>query len=356
MDPAYGDAAAALDAPEAYAGGAQLAPDADGPPAPDGADVVAFVQAQARRMEYDHAMTLLEGALGAGAFRSGRLRVRPRASPVFAASDIERIDVGPDGAVTAEVTFLGLYGPTPALPAYITEPIAHDEADGLRGFLDVFNGRLYRLYHEAWRKYRPRARFSTDAAGEAQAPEADANPFVALAGVPPGTGAVGLPFSPLRLVALAGRLGTRVRNAPGLRDLLTHFIGLPVAIEENHPRWVVSPARQHVGAPGDAGLRLGLGALLGGRIYDVSGKARVVFGPLDIDDYRSLLPGGARAATAAGLIGFYLPDGLDYDVQLLLRERQSHALVLGAGASHLGRNAWVGSTGSALVSEVVSYN
>jgi type VI secretion system protein ImpH len=281
--------------------------------------------------------------------------VRPRTSPVFPASDIERVEVAPDGTVTAEVTFMGLYGPSPALPRYFTEPIAHDEADALRAFLDLFGGRLYGLYHEAWRKYRPRARFTADGAGEAQAPPDDAMPFVALAGVPPATGIDGVPIPPLRLAALAGRLGARARNAAGLRDLLAHFLGVPAAIEENHPRWVTAPWRGRLGAPGDAGVRLGQGALLGGRIYDVSGKARVVLGPLDIEEFRSLLPGGDRAALAAGLVRFYLPDGLDFDVELRLREAQTHPLVLGDGASRLGRNAWVGRTGPGLTSQVISY-
>jgi len=302
-------------------------------------------------MGFDQALLLLERALGAEAFRTGRLRVRPRPSPAFAASDIERVDEV-NGVVTAEVTFMGLYGSTAALPRYVTEPIAHDEADALRAFLDLFGGRVYRLYHDAWRKYRPRVAFS---GGDASAPP-ESIPFVSLAGVPPAADGAGLPISPLRLAALAGRIGTRVRNAAGLRDLLAHFLGLPVAVEENHPRWVTAPSRGKVGQRGPGGVNLGQGALLGARIYDVSGKARVVFGPLGIEDFRSLLPGGSRATIAAGLTRFYLPDGLDFDVELRLRSAQTHPLVLGSGLSRLGRNAWMGSTGPGIVSEVVTYS
>jgi type VI secretion system protein ImpH len=106
---------------------------------------------------------------------------------------------------------------------------------------------------------------------------------------------------------------------------------------------------------GDAGVRLGEGALLGPRVYDVSGKARVVLGPMDEDVFRTFLPGGANAALAAGLTRFYLPDGLDFDVELILRERQARALVLGDRTSLLGRSAWVGSTGEGAISQIVSY-
>ncbi len=317
-------------------------------------DLVAHVRAEARRLEFDQALLLLEQALGSDALRTGRLRVRPRTSPVFPASDIDRVDVEPDGRATVEVTFMGLYGPAAALPRYFTEPVDIADAAGLRAFLDMFGARIYRLYHEAWRKYRSRARFRAGEGGAAGAPAADERPLVSLAGVPHAHHA-GLPAPALRLAALAGRLGTRVRNAAGLRDLLAHFLGVPVAVEENQPRWVTAPSRGRLGAAGAAGVNLGEGALLGPRVHDVTGKARVVFGPLDEEDFRSLLPGGSRAALAAGLTRFYLPDGLDYDVEVKLRERQARALVLGDRASLLGRNAWIGTTGEGVISEIVSY-
>jgi len=345
MDSEDGNAAAALDAPSSEQTG-----DARG----KGADLLAYVRAEARRLEFDQALLLLEQALGPDALRSGRIRVRPRTSPVFPASDIERVDVEPGGRATLEVTFMGLYGPAPALPRYFTEPVDIAGAAGLRAFLDMFGARIYRLYHEAWRKYRSRARFRAGEGGVAGAPAGDERPLVSLAGVPHESVA-GLPAPAMRLAALAGRLGTRVRNAAGLRDLLAHFLGVPVSVEENQPRWVTAPSRGRLGAAGSAGVSLGEGALLGPRIHDVSGKARVVFGPLDEVDFRSLLPGGSRAALAAGLTRFYLPDGLDFDVEVKLRERQARALTLGDRVSLLGRNAWVGSTGEGVISEIVSY-
>jgi type VI secretion system protein ImpH len=320
----------------------------------DDGELLAYVREQARRLEFDQALLALERALGDDAMRTGRLRVRPRTSPVFPASDIERIEVDGEGRATVEVTFMGLYGPGAALPRYFGEAVDRG-AEGLRAFLDLFGARIYRLYHDAWRKYRSRARFRAAERGAARAPAADERPFSALAGVPHGQNVPGLPLAPLRLAALAGRLSARVRNAAGLRDLLAHFLGLPVAIVENQPRWVPAPSRGRLGAAGDAGVCLGTGGMLGARIYDVSGKARVVFGPLDEDDFRALLPGGDFAALAAGLTRFYLPDGLDYDVELRLRERQARALVLGDAVSRLGRNAWVGNAGEGVISEIVSY-
>lgn len=345
MDPENGNAAFAVNEPSSNDGDTAAAD-----------DLLAYVGAEARRLEFDQALLLLEQAVGMDALRTGKVRVRPRTSPVFPASDIERVQVEPDGRVTMEVTFMGLYGPSPALPRYFAEPIDRTDSEPLRAFLDLFGTRIYRLYHEAWRKYRSRARFRNREHGAAGAPESDERPFVSLAGVTREAGVAGLPIPPLRLAALAGRLGTRVRNAPGLRDLLGHFLGVPVAVKENQPRWVTAPSRGRIGAAGEAAVRLGSGALLGPRVYDVSGKARVVFGPLDEAVFRSFLPGGANAALAAGLTRFYLPDGLDFDVELILRERQARALVLGDKSSRLGHNAWVGSTGEGAISEIVSYN
>ena len=315
-------------------------------------EALAALTADARRYEFDQALVRLARALGDRAVREGRVRVRPRTDTSFPVSDVDRVTIGDDGRVEVEVTFGGLYGPGAALPRYLSEAADREEGAALRDFLDVFHPRLYALYHEAWRKYRLRYRFRAGEGGEPLADEADVAPFTAFT----GGGGPGVPLTPLQLAALGGRLSMRVRNASGLRDLLGVFLGHDVSVSENEPRWVPLPRRGRLGARGGDGFELGAGALLGGRLYDVSGKVRVVVGPLDYPDFQTLLPGGPRAGLLAGLVRYYLPDGLDFDVELLLRERQARSLVLGDGVSRLGRNAWVGSTGPGVVSEIVSYN
>jgi type VI secretion system protein ImpH len=302
--------------------------------------------------DFFQAVRLLERATDGPALgttsdaRAERVRVRPSEALAFPAADVRRVRRLPGGAAEVVATFGGLYGVDSPLPSPFYEPVTRDadRAGGLRDFLDLFAGRLYAALYRAWKKARPEL-------GEAT-PPADAHRFQALAGVAQGA-PWAAPAPPLRLAAFAGRLSDRRRTADGLRAVAEAFVGAPVEVVENVPRWLPLPSRPALGA---GGPRLGENAPLGARVLDLTGKVRLRVGPVGMDQFQDLLPGGGAARTLAAVVQLYVRDALAADVELVLDAAEAGATQLGDGLGQLGRTAFVGRPRGADVRRVATYD
>ena len=282
-------------------------------------------------------------SVGGDAPAAEAVRVSPDPASVFPAADVRRVRPAEDGdgPVTLEVGFGGLYGVDAALPNAFHERIASREASTLplRDFLDVVSHRSYAQLWRAWARYRPEVRGG---------PDLHAARAAALAGTG-GTSAAPVPARDL--LPLAARLSAWARNAEGLRALLEHATGHAVRVLENVPRLVHLGERPRLGT-----ARLGRDAVIGERLYDESGKVRIEIGPLHLDAFRDLLPGGAGAARVDALVRLYASDWLDYDVDLLLHAEEAPPLRLGeASSARLGRNAHLGRPRTPLVRRRVRY-
>lgn len=106
---------------------------------------------------------------------------------------------------------------------------------------------------------------------------------------------------------------------------------------------------------GRGGLALGASAVVGKSVKDVSGKFRVVLGPLPFDAYLTFLPGRANARLLAYLVRLYAPDYLDYDVELQLDTANVPRARLGDRDLQLGVTMRLGKPSAAVVSHVVTY-
>ncbi|ARA91963.1 hypothetical protein AWN76_001470 [Rhodothermaceae bacterium RA] len=310
------------------------------------------------RFNFYQAVRLLErlfpeapkpGTSGAGP--AERIRFRPDHAMVFPAADIRRVTWhdGPVPHVELVATFLGLYGIDAPMPPAFFEPITleQSEAEPLKAFLDLFNQRFYAYFYRAWKKYRPNLHDSDT--GQ----QADLRRFLAVAGL--GTpGAAAPPTSAFVLSAFAARLVHRPRNAEGLRSLVQSLLGeVPVHIQEFVPTWVPLPHRGRLGRR--AGMRLGEDALLGERVYDVAGTFRIRLGPLGLETYLSLLPGGTQARRLRDLVCMYTAHTLAYDVELVVRAAEMPRLRLGDRRARLGLTTCLGATRAGLMHRVVSY-
>ncbi|WP_420457106.1 type VI secretion system baseplate subunit TssG [Rubrivirga sp.] len=278
--------------------------------------------------------------------RAEPVRIRPSDALTFPGADVRRIERRPDGSADVVVTFGGLYGVDSPLAPSFHEPVTTDPSRtaALRDFLDLFAGRLYAYLYRAWRKARPEV--------EPEVPARDARRFAALAGAAqaaPWTS----PAPPLQLAAFAGRLSDRRRTADGLRALAEAFVGAPVRVIENVPRWMPVPTRPSLGP---SGPRLGANAPLGARVLDLTGKIRLQVGPVGMDQFQDLLPGGDGARTLAALVRLYARDSLSCEVELVLDAAAVRPTMLGDGLGQMGRTAFVGRPRGTDVRRVATYD
>jgi type VI secretion system protein ImpH len=311
--------------------------------------------------DFFQAVWLLEKSLGDGKTpgegsdpAEERISIRPHSGLVFPSTDVRNIElVGEERQrVRVTVTFGGLYGIDSPLPVYFYDAIATEaeRTRPLRAFLDIFNSRLYSLFYRAWKKRRPALEFKTPGTDRAS------QRFLCLAGVGTKKALAHASVPYMRLAACAGRLSCRVRNSEGLRNFLRAFFkDVEVRIQENVPRWVPIANRARMAKSGVTRPVLGSTATIGERIRDVSGKFRVVLGPLTLTQYTSFLPGAEGAAILRYLVGLYAPDHLEYDVELLVRRDEMPLARLGDRTVKVGLTAWSGRTAKPYAVRVVSY-
>jgi type VI secretion system protein ImpH len=274
---------------------------------------------------------------------------------VFPASDVKDIDLvtreNAGALIYVTSTFMGLYGVDASLPSHFHDVIEQEPEDtgALRAFLDIFNHRIYAFFYQAWKKYRPSLRPSKNSNPHSR----DVHRFLSLAGLSNVPNLSDAPVDPMRLASFAGRLGSRARNAEGLAVLLEELLDeVPVEIEENVPRWIPIAKRPAMG--GGDGIRLGVNSNIGTAVYDRSSTFRVKLGPVGLNTYLSLLPGGDLADKVDWLVRLYAPDHLDYDIELTLDAEDVSGVALG-DHGRLGLSAFLGKTAPSMT-RLVAYD
>jgi type VI secretion system protein ImpH len=271
--------------------------------------------------------------------------------------------------------FFGLFGPQGPLPTHLTEYVRervrnHGDYTLLR-FINVFHHRMTALFYRAWARVRPTVSF------DRQKPDR----FGDYVGSVFGYGMQSLahrdamPDLPKR--HFAGIMSCQTRHADGLLAILQGYFGLPVQIDEFVGQWIELPAncRCMVGLNAS---RLGVDTTVGSHVWDCQQKFRIIFGPLRLADYYRMLPGGSRMSSAAvaasetgpdtgrverrasrlgaatdsarihgasldrliAVVRSYVGDELQWDLQLILRKKDTPPLGLGI-VGRLGWSSWV---------------
>lgn len=260
-------------------------------------------------------------------------------SPVpLAMSDFKR----KGGAGSIKASMAGLLGPLGAMPPSYNELVMREErnrAHGLSSFFDLFTSRLAELFADACEKYRLARglRWSRDRNG---------NAFIKTLFALTGFGTARLreqvrPDDEL-ILRFSGFFSARNRNAVNLQAMLQEFSGLLVAIELFKGRWLSIPEgeRSRIGQP--QGVQLGVNSTAGAAVHDFGGSFRVVIGPVDYEDYRSLSPGSASINALFALTRLYVDPSLDFDIQVVLKKEHIPFCRLGDvdDPPRLGWNSW----------------
>ncbi len=141
---------------------------------------------------------------------------------------------------------------------------------------------------------------------------------------------------------LAGLLSGSTRHVEGLAALIRVFFGMDVTISEFVGEWMEIPEEDHfrLGASLELGT-LGHSAVIGAKVWGCQHRFDILLGPMGLQDYLELLPGGQGRIVLAAIVRNYVGNELAWGVNLKLRSAEIPPLRLDGGA-RLGWTAWLG--------------
>ena len=239
-----------------------------------------------------------------------------------------------------EVRFFGLLGPNGPLPLHLTEHgrdrLLHANDPTFVRFLDIFHHRFLLLFYRAWAQAQPTVsldrpkqdRFSIyvgSLIGQAGAKVRERDAV---------EDAAKLFFS--------GILSRHTRNRDGLVALLAGYFRVPARVEEFVGHWMRLSARDRTRLGSLAeGSEVGLGAVVGSRVWDRQHKIRIWLGPLTLAQYESFLPGGTAIKRLIAWVKQYLCLELEWDVRLVLARNEVPRIRAGR-YGRLGWTTWLG--------------
>ncbi|MCF7517645.1 MULTISPECIES: type VI secretion system baseplate subunit TssG [Pseudoalteromonas] len=179
-----------------------------------------------------------------------------------------------------EVSFMGMTGCSGALPHFYSELVMQRlrfKDTTMRDFYDMFNHRLVSLYYRAWKKYKPTLNFANK--------EHDQHTKI-LSLLSGGRAPHQLYFG--------GLFSRRARNAADLRNILAFYLDCDVEIAQFVGQW--QPLKQseqtQITSTGFNAkhARLGVDAMAGKQVWDISTKVKVIVKPKDAKQTTRLLP------------------------------------------------------------------
>lgn len=293
-------------------------------------DLKSRLKKKAYEFDFFQAVTLLEEHFRkkgdvSELMNSGKVQFSSDSSTGFPPSDIAYIQENEDGSIRFFLSFMGLLGISSPLPQYFIEQGLRRDEDNksaLVDFINVFEHRLYVLFYQAWKKYRLINMLSS------------LDPFklfekIALLG--------GLTSEKLQkwqsMVGYTGILAVSCRSAEGLKTMVSSFFNnIPVEIIPWIPRWAEVRDLKQVGLDS----QLGINAMIGTHVRDVSGKFRVVLGPLKKETFQTFQPDSTNIVQLQEIITNYMTDALEFDIEVKLLPSDLTPVVLGVDDAQLG--------------------
>jgi type VI secretion system protein ImpH len=238
------------------------------------------------------------------------------------------------------VAFMGLIGPLGVLPSTTTELVAERaryKDTALWEFLDLFDHRLISLFYRAWERYRFTVAFERGSRDDFT------EYLFGLVGMGTGglRGRLGLPDT--GLLPYAGLIAQRPHSASAVESVVGDYFKLDARLEPFTGQWLELD-EESLCRLGGEGSALGIGTVLGTRVWDSQSKFRLVLGPLTLEQFRRLLPAGAQYASLARLVRFMAGPELDFDLQLVLKAGEVPGCTLGQEAPAppmLGWTTWL---------------
>lgn len=228
--------------------------------------------------------------------------------------------------------FMGLAGSSGVLPFHYTELLFQRlklKDESLQKFLDLFNHRTISLFYQASTKYRLPLAYEREKLLENRRTRTDKHTQALLSLMGLGTAHLQeqLDVHPESLIYFAGLMSQGTRPAVSVKQMLSHFFGVPVEIKEFVGQWhdLIPDVRSRLPWPGNPqgqSACLGRSAILGGKGWFAQGKMQVVLGPLNDEQYKRFAPGTSNLKRLDGMTRLY--SGAEVESEYVLRVARKH--------------------------------
>ncbi|HEY0846745.1 MAG TPA: type VI secretion system baseplate subunit TssG [Noviherbaspirillum sp.] len=267
-----------------------------------------------------------------------------RASAAASANEPEADDEAATDALALRLTvgFMGLTGPSGALPTAYTELLIERRNfyrdSTAHQFLDLFSHRTVSLFYQAWRKHRFYLAYE---AGDRDSFTRNTLDLVGvgLKSLQSRLGREG-GVPDMLLSHYAGLLSQKPVSAVSLAALIRGYFDIEAEIEQFVGQWIAVPETEQTRL-GMQSCALGQDAFAGARTWDRQNKIRIRLGPLDETQFADFLPGRPGAEAVTGLVQFCVGHALACDIRLVLRKDRVPMTALGHSTLQLGYNAWL---------------
>jgi len=268
------------------------------------------------------------------------IRVSQPAELDFPPASLHSLQRPADGPPRLKQRLFGLLGSNGALPLHLTEHVrdraTHHGDTTLQRFIDMLTHRFALMFYRAWAEAQPTV--NLDRPGN----KANFNRLGALIGI-------GLPSLQDRdalpdtsKLHFVGRLARQTRDADGLLAWCRSEFDVPVAIEQWCGHWMALAKDERSRLGRRSGAVLGRSAVLGSSVWDVQHKFRIVMGPLRLQQYKRLLPGGADLPRLQALVRSWVGIEFAWDLKLILLRSDVPRFQLGVRQMGIGHGAWLG--------------
>ena len=282
------------------------------------------------------------------------VRFRASVSRAFPPGEIDQLKAGDRDldrpAYEMTVGFMGLFGPSGVLPSHYTQMVidrSRQKDYALRDFLDVFNHRMISHFFRAWEKYRLPIAYERNQLWHRNEDDPFSRALFGLVGLGTQRLRRRLEVDDETFIYFSGFFAHAPKNAESLASMLTEFLGMTLAVQQFQGQWLyLEPHNQSLlptaGRPLGQNCQLGRNFIVGDRVWSIESRFRIRLGPLCINDFRSLMPGGETLRKLAQLVRTYVGLSLDFDVQPVLRGDEVPELQLDSHAPvRLGYDTWI---------------
>jgi type VI secretion system protein ImpH len=257
----------------------------------------------------------------------------------FPASQIQSIEVPEEGPPEMMVNFMGLTGPSGALPYTYSELILERiraKDHGLAAFFDIFNHRAISLFYRAWQ----RSRFPVTYSGPRDLFTRYLLDLI-------GLGTEGLrdrqEIEDEALLHYASLVAMQARSATALEQIIEDYFEVPVEIQQFTGAWYgLDNATQCAMTDMDTpSCQIGCGAVVGDAVWDRQARVRIRLGPLSMERYCDFLPEASGYTALRSLTKFFSNQSLEFELQLVLDRTQAPGAELDFEATNAVRLGWV---------------